>query len=416
MAQISYSDSPTVNLGGSGTADDPITAALIPGGAVDAIKADADALQCLKDAIDVRATALEFSRFSGLATLTLSDGTELTTEIATPQPGTYAPNLNGNVIIPLSGGGNLVLTGLVSEPDVDISEFSVTDEGDGLFTVTPMLSNGDTLPPFSLGSDDRLNTLALGPDGCTLTGTLVSGIEASVPLCDLVPALEQEIDPATGSVTTTYTDPLTGVQTVWTIQPEVQFVDENGDVYDPAAPIKVAQNPITDIACVGGAQRVTYCDGSQFDHRPSFVRERVQSANSALIDITDQTQVDEIVATFPDLNIDFGSCPHTKQLEVFTGYFPQSQGSGSVNVGPEYSTDGGDTWTGLFTGGSESLRAVNTGQESNFTDTAEIGPFTGPQTIMVRVRVRSVINFSGVVRQTTGNVDVNWWETVCCPV
>ena len=253
---------------------------------VDTLCSDADAIAALKEKIDVRATALEFSRFSGLATLTLSDGTELTTEIATPEPGTYAPNSNGNVIIPLSGGGNLVLTGLVSEPDVDISEFNVTDEGDGLFTVTPMLSSGDTLAPFSLGSDDRLNTLALGPDGCTLTGTLVSGIEASVPLCDLVPALEQDIDPATGAVTTTYTDPLTGAQTVWTIQPEVRFVDE-GDgtstiTFSDGTELCIANNPVT--KCEQGG-----CDpdGSS---QPDVILTRKDGSQSAISADIDQVR------------------------------------------------------------------------------------------------------------------------------
>ena len=308
----------------------------------------------LKEAIDVRAVGFNFNAATGLAIIEMSDGTDLSTTIAAVISGSYAPNANGVVNVPLAGGGNLQLTGLVSDPDIDIATFAVDGNGDGSFTVTPVLSDGSSLPAFTVGVDDFLSSLNFAADGCTLVGTLDSGATVSVSMCDLVSEVS-EVTNADGSIT--YTHSAGGVDTEWTIRPIRTFVDEDGVAYDPANdPIKVARNPAIGCEVRNGTRYDTFCDGTE---RASYTDRR---SGRVVINLGSQliTQAGPAVGTVlarvcADLEIP--DCGRNVEVESAWAANKLAGYQGSAVIRPKVGINGGPT-INMATGGQDAVQTV----------------------------------------------------------
>lgn len=456
MAIFKYQDTPTIDL--STDAEGDFVANIKGAGAanavLDALCDDPDLLAEWKGKIDVRIIdGGVIDAQAGTYSFPLSNGTTVTGTITgTPVAGSYGANAAGDVEIAIVGGGVMTLTGLVSPADNDVVEFITVDNGDGTFTVTPELADGSTLPPFTVGQDtispedvdfastvvtvnadgsvaidyvdsngdpiatsaipatEMLGDLSLGADGCTLEGNLDNGTPVSVSLCDLISDIVQTVGPNGEAV---FTHEPSGVS--WTIGSASGA--DNGDgtatiTFQDGTTLCVST--LASLTCDDDCLVATYKDGSRKAFFNTFDRTRVQSTNAELQDITTTTQVDEIVATMETIVHDFGKCPRCLQLEVFSGFFTQTVGSGSVLVGPEFSIDGGPH-SSMFTGGSEIIRPLSPDTENNYTDNQKVGPLSGVRSIDVRWRVRAITLSNGaVIRQTTANGDINDWKMDCC--
>ena len=174
----------------------------------------------LKPLIDV--TVNGFTIVDGVATITLTDGSTFTDTANGPVEATYTPDINGDVVIPLTDGGAFTLSGIVSPPDVDFASTTTTVLPSGAIRINYFDSNGDPITTSTIPSDVLLGSLALGADGCTLEGTLDDGTVVSVSLCDLISEVTQTTN-ADGSITFTHSSE----NISWTIAPPAQDCDDN---------------------------------------------------------------------------------------------------------------------------------------------------------------------------------------------
>ena len=361
--------------------------------------------------IDIRAVGFNWNGATDTATITMSNGDILDTVIdGLPVNGTYMPNASGVVNIPLTNGTFVVLEGLVSPPDNDIASFTTVDNGDGTFTVTPVLQDATTLAPFTVGQDtispddvdfasttvtvapdgsqtityfdsdgnvittsvladqdDFLSSLALtGPDGCVLTGTLDGGATVTVDLCSLTSSVTETAN-ADGSTTFTHSD-----GTSWTIFPQYRLRSCATNAVIPYDGT-VLTSGIVSCRIAGRNLRLRECNGNTITDVDTYTDFAVSNhilnlANTSI----NSTTAEGTVLGESQRDVNLPLCGRNVKIMLEHSALTDEFFKGLIVPRPQFSIDGGATYVNEIIGGQDA-HAINNTVSSTGTIPDDIG-------------------------------------------
>ena len=317
------------------------------GGTVDAIKADAEALQCLKDAIDTDTISKEMLSISGdVITVTPGNGEppyDLTiTHPPIPPAETLEFALNGEV----APFWNFI-TGEITYPTInDVTGNAGTPLIDSttINKIVALIDNSH--PDFTVtGSGTIAYDAAL--DEYTL-----NFIDTDTR-CSFVANADGTI---TKSAQVFENGQPVGAPVVTTLgTPRQTFVDESGVAhpYDPTTPIKIARNPVVDRFCRDGVDVTTFCDGSEKISWSDNITRQL-SFNPTIGTIDSTVAVGTVIAEF-EFTLDPGECPRQVTQHSYHSLTGQGVPDNRHVTVRARSSIGGGALTNFATGGEDRL-------------------------------------------------------------
>ena len=381
------------------------------------LESNSDKASQWRELLDIRAVSFDFNDNNDTATITMSDGTILSTVIeGFIENGVYSPNLNGSFLLPLTGGGTV---NLVPNPDVDFESTTVTVNANGETVITYLDSEGNIIDTSVIMADqnDFLSTLNLAPDGCTLTATLDSGTMVSVDLCDLVSDVTRVENPDGSS---TYTHTSNNGSTSWTIPVSWNLISCDGSPLDISQPITVAQNPLVSCEVINCTRVDNFCDGTSVR---SYTDKEVETIKFSLsgTEINSSTPEGQVLASACS-NITVPECGRVISVmsEVSSNISDQMEGTLVIRAQVSFTGPNG-TFLNMATGGQDALQynsvsgSVNTIAgfgEFAYTDFRDNTISEGPKEICFRLVIERNDILNGSVSLGIADARFEWLKEV----